>query len=180
MMFPTNTGFAESEHVPFLDAIHLVENGMVDLGLQLTCKTAKDFHLDDGHESQVLQSFDVMADRSEVMVKTGKAVIRPAFSSKMLPSQVCLPRGEFGQGLVSVSALAGSASMSRTLAGDRAEGKRKIKLGHYRKRLQLDTGNPHRYSERLMHGSQNLAIMAMCSTTTSTCTCTRNSGESAD
>ena len=89
-MFPADARLTKPIHVSFFYGIHLVENGMVDVGLQLTGKAAKDFHLDNGCKAQVLQSLDVMADRPEVMVKTGKAVIRSAFSSKMSSSHVRL------------------------------------------------------------------------------------------
>ena len=94
MMLPTNTGFAELEHVFVFDAVHSAYNVMRDHGLKFAGKPLEHAHFNNGHESGLLQSPDVAGDRGEVVIETGKTMVGSEFSSKMVSSQVASYQGD--------------------------------------------------------------------------------------
>lgn len=90
-MLPTNARLAKPEHVFFFNSMHTVCNIEADLRLQFTDKTLEHAHLDYGHESRLFQTPAVAGDRGEVVIDTGKTVIRPELSSMMVSSQFAPP-----------------------------------------------------------------------------------------
>jgi len=130
VVFPSNASLSVTKHVFVFNSVHFVHNVMGNHGLQFTNKAIKDLHFDNGHESGLLQSPAVTGNCSEMVIDAGQAVIRPEFSSKMFPSQVCLLTGEFGQGRIRAKTRVRPAHL---IAGTQAAKSVKSKLGHYRK-----------------------------------------------
>ena len=128
VMFPSNASLPKPEHIFILNRMHFVHNVMTDLRLQFSDEPLKHAHFDNGHESGLLQSPAVASDGREVMIDGRKVVVRPEFSSKMVPSQVCLQTGEVGQGSIRVNSRALPAHL---IAGTQAGKSVKSKLGHY-------------------------------------------------
>jgi hypothetical protein len=114
-MFPSNTGFAEVESIFSFHPVHPVNDRMADLRLKLADKAVKGSHLDNGHETQAFQQPALAGNDVECMVKGVKASVSPSLAFKMMSSQVCLPRGEFGQESVSVYSVGGFRFQSHTL-----------------------------------------------------------------
>jgi hypothetical protein len=138
-MFPSNPHLAEFERVLILNSVHVVTHVMRDEGLQLSDKPLEHAHFLDGHESRSFQKPAVAGDRAEMVIETRKAVVSPEFSSKMLPSQVCLLTGEFGQGLRRVHARRLPAEV---IAGTQARSAANFKLGHYQTVSRIATLSP--------------------------------------